>query len=65
MDPIDGKMNRYTHEKFKTIWTGVLIIFCRENIFQTENQKHSTFSRFLGAYQSAQKHDDPGIGWGQ
>src|SRR5258706_13765423 len=35
MDPADGKMHRYTHDAFKKIWTGVLIILLPGETFQT------------------------------
>src|SRR5260221_6386464 len=46
MDPGDGQMNCYTHEKFKTLWTGVLIILLPGEHFQTGNHTHSVLSRF-------------------
>ncbi|HMI64933.1 MAG TPA: peptidase domain-containing ABC transporter [Cyclobacteriaceae bacterium] len=46
MDPGDGQMIRYTHEEFKTQWTGVLVILLPGEHFQTGNHKHSVLSRF-------------------
>lgn len=46
MDPGDGSMHRYTHEEFKKIWTGVLVLLLPSQDFQTGNTKVSIGSRF-------------------
>jgi ABC-type bacteriocin transporter len=46
MDPGIGQMHRYTHEEFKKIWTGVLVILLPSEDFQTGNQKVSVTARF-------------------
>lgn len=46
MDPGLGKMERYTHEDFKKIWTGVLVILLPAEDFKTGNEKISVTARF-------------------
>ena len=46
MDPGLGAMQRYTHEEFKKVWTGVLVILLPGEDFATGNQKVSVLSRF-------------------
>jgi ATP-binding cassette, subfamily C, bacteriocin exporter len=46
MDPGDGAMHRYTHEEFKKIWTGVLVLLLPNQSFETGNTKVSISARF-------------------
>lgn len=46
MDPADGGLHRYSHEEFKTIWTGVLILLLPNQTFEAGNNKASVSSRF-------------------
>ncbi len=46
MDPGYGKMQRYSHEEFKKIWTGVLVLMLPNQTFETGNAKASVSSRF-------------------
>ena len=46
MDPGIGAMHRYSHEEFKKIWTGVLVLLWPNQTFQTGNNKVSISSRF-------------------
>ena len=47
MDPGDGRMHKKTHEEFKQVWTGVLVIMEPEERFQQGNMKKSTLAKFL------------------
>ena len=53
MDPAFGKMETYTFESFKKIWTGVLILFAPNDDFKIANEKVSPLRRF---YQLIQPH---------
>ncbi len=46
MDPGKGKLITYNYEDFKKIWSGVLILFAKNDDFKTTNQKTSAFKRF-------------------
>lgn len=46
MDPGVGKMEKHTHEEFKKLWTGVLILLLPGEQFETGNNKQSVTSRF-------------------
>lgn len=46
MDPGDGAMHRYTHEEFKKIWTGVLVLLLPNQAFEAGDNKTSVSSRF-------------------
>ncbi len=46
MDPGDGQVHKHTHEEFKKIWTGVLILLLPSETFQKGNRKESVSSRF-------------------
>lgn len=46
MDPGNGKLNTYSYEDFKKIWTGVLVLFAKNNNFKNANEKTSAFRRF-------------------
>lgn len=45
MDPMDGKMHKIPHEKFKEQWTGVLVLLMPDEGFKTGNKKVSVLSR--------------------
>ncbi len=45
MDPGPGKIVKYTHEEFKKIWTGVLILLMPDEDFKTGNEKVSVTKR--------------------
>jgi ATP-binding cassette, subfamily C, bacteriocin exporter len=46
MDPADGEAHRLSHEEFKAIWTGVLVLLLPNQSFETGNQRISITSRF-------------------
>lgn len=46
MDPGYVKMITYSYEDFQRIWTGVLILFAKNDDFREHNEKTSTFNRF-------------------
>jgi ABC-type bacteriocin transporter len=46
MDPALGKMEFYTSEEFQKVWTGVLILFAKNDDFRTYNDKVSPLKRF-------------------
>lgn len=46
MDPGYGKMITYSYEDFQKIWTGVLILFSKNDDFKEYNEKVATLSRF-------------------
>lgn len=39
MDPLDGKLHKIPHEKFKQQWTGVLILLMPDEDFEVGNEK--------------------------
>ena len=45
MDPADGKFHKMTHEEFKKIWTGVLLLLLPGDRFETGNKKVSISRR--------------------
>jgi ATP-binding cassette, subfamily C, bacteriocin exporter len=45
MDPGVGKIIKYTHEEFKKLWTGVLILLMPDEDFKTGNEKVSVAKR--------------------
>ena len=47
MDPGDGQMHRKTHDEFKEIWSGVMILLSPNQSFVARNEKVSVLSRFL------------------
>jgi ATP-binding cassette, subfamily C, bacteriocin exporter len=53
MDPAFGKMETYTYEEFQKIWTGVLILFAKNDDFKSYNEKVSPIKRF---WQLVQPH---------
>lgn len=46
MDPADGKLNKQTHEAFKEIWTGVILLIVPDESFAAGNEKISNIKRF-------------------
>lgn len=46
MDPIDGQLQRKSHEEFKSEWTGMLVLLLPAEEFQAGNEKVSVQSRF-------------------
>ena len=46
MDPAFGKIETYTFEEFKKIWSGVLVLFAPNDDFRTYNEKTSPVKRF-------------------
>lgn len=46
MDPGKGKLITYCYEEFKKLWTGVLILFAKNDDFKSYNEKTSAFKRF-------------------
>lgn len=46
MDPAFGKMETYTYEDFQKVWTGVLILFAKNDDFKTYNVKTAPLKRF-------------------
>lgn len=46
MDPGDGAMHQYSHEEFKKLWTGVLVILWPNQSFEVGDTKVSVSSRF-------------------
>ncbi len=51
MDPAFGKMETYTIEAFQKIWTGVLVLFAKNDDFRTYNDKTSPIRRFWNLVQ--------------
>ncbi len=47
MDPGDGAVHRQSHEEFKKIWTGVLVLLWPNQNFEMDNEKSSVSSHFL------------------
>ncbi len=46
MDSSDGQMHRHSHEEFKKIWTGVLILLLPGEAFEKGTTKESATARF-------------------
>jgi ABC-type bacteriocin transporter len=46
MDPIDGQLQRKSHEAFKKEWTGMLVLLLPAEEFQAGNEKTSIQNRF-------------------
>ncbi|WP_346236608.1 peptidase domain-containing ABC transporter [Niabella insulamsoli] len=46
MDPADGRIHKKTHEAFKEIWSGVIVLVLPGADFVKGNEKTSSFSRF-------------------
>ena len=53
MDPGVGKMETYTYEEFQKVWTGVLILFAKNDDYKSYNDKTSPIKRF---WQLVQPH---------
>ncbi len=51
MDPAFGKMVKYSHEEFQKIWSGVLVLFAKQETFVEKNEKVSPFKRFWNLVQ--------------
>lgn len=47
MDPGDGRMHKVTHEDFKRMWSGILILLEPEETFKQGNQKTSMTRKFF------------------
>ncbi|MCL9805867.1 peptidase domain-containing ABC transporter [Flavobacterium amniphilum] len=46
MDPALGKMKIYNYDDFQKVWTGVLILFAKNDDFKTYNDKVTPLKRF-------------------
>lgn len=46
MDPADGKLYKHTHQAFKELWTGVIVLIVPDESFTTGNEKVSNIKRF-------------------
>lgn len=46
MDPADGLLQKYKHEEFKKVWTGVLVLMLPSQTFEKGNSKVSVSTRF-------------------
>lgn len=46
MDPADGEIHQLTHEEFKQIWSGVLVLLSPAETFMTGSEKVSVEKRF-------------------
>jgi ABC-type bacteriocin transporter len=46
MDPGDGRMHRKTHDEFRAIWSGILVLLVPGDEFRKENRETSTPKRF-------------------
>ncbi|MCC6289170.1 MAG: peptidase domain-containing ABC transporter [Chitinophagaceae bacterium] len=46
MDPADGRLHKQTHDAFKEIWSGVIVLVLPDEDFTTGNQKTSNLKRF-------------------
>ena len=46
MDPGKGKLITYSYEEFKKLWTGVLVLFAKNDAFKSYNDKTSALKRF-------------------
>ncbi len=46
MDPADGHLHKYSHDEFKKLWTGVLVIMWPSSDFQPGRTKDTLTSRF-------------------
>lgn len=51
MDPGKGKIINYSYEEFHKLWTGVLILFSKNDDFKSYNDKTSAFKRFWNLIQ--------------
>lgn len=51
MDPAVGRVERWSHEKFKSVWTGVLILLTPGDIFQPGDQTTSAWQRLWNLLQ--------------
>ncbi len=46
MDPADGRLHKKSHDEFKAIWSGILILVQPDDSFRPGNEKASVLSRF-------------------
>lgn len=46
MDPADGKLYKHTHQAFKELWTGVIVLIVPDESFTAGNEKVSNIKRF-------------------
>lgn len=46
MDPMDGRMKKMSHEEFKKLWSGVMVILMPNEEFKAMNQTVSVTRRF-------------------
>jgi ATP-binding cassette, subfamily C, bacteriocin exporter len=46
MDPADGQLHKYSHDEFKKLWTGVLVIMWPSCDFEPGGAKNTVASRF-------------------
>lgn len=47
MDPNGGEVRRYTHDEFKKIWTGILVVLWPNHNFQAADKSTSIISKFF------------------
>lgn len=45
MDPAYGEMKKYTHEEFKKVWTGILVLLLPNESFEAKTEKVSIMRR--------------------
>lgn len=46
MDPAYGKIEKYSYDTFKKAWTGILILFAKNDDFKNYNERISPLKRF-------------------
>jgi ABC-type bacteriocin transporter len=46
MDPADGALHKYSHEQFKAVWTGILVLIWPNQSFEVGDNNVSISSRF-------------------
>lgn len=46
MDPADGALHKYSHEQFKAVWTGILVLIWPNQSFEAGDNKVSISFRF-------------------
>lgn len=52
MDPMVGRVERWTHEKFKAVWTGVLVLLAPGENFRAGDHTVTPWRRLWGLLQS-------------
>ncbi len=45
MDPAFGELKKYTHEEFKKVWTGILVLLLPNETFEAKSEKVSIMRR--------------------